>query len=368
MLFPPEPPALLPKSTPPLPPPSTEKDTVSVQFAVCAVRHLGPEARQRVLHAAGIQPELLEQPRVRLPSEAFSALWLAVAREMDDEFFGLDHRRMKVGTFSVLAHSLLVCGTLGRALRQLLRGFATVLDDIQAELTQDVAGPNARACITLHNRIADAQDRRFAEETLLVMIHGLMCWLVGRRIALTHAEFAGPQPEHSAEYALLFCNQLSFDAGTTRIFFCAQSLQAPLVQTLASLHTFLKNAPQSVFLKYKNQQSWTNRLRQRLRTHQGLQDWPTLEEMAQAFHMAPTTLRRRLEAEGQSYQGIKDALRRDLAIHHLCSSSLGVAEIGTLLGFQEPSAFYRAFKRWCGVQPGAYRARHLRSAAENTLG
>jgi AraC-like DNA-binding protein len=334
------------------PPPSTEKDTVSVQFAVCAVRHLPLEARVRVLHAAGIQPELLEQPRVRVPGEAFSALWLGVAREMDDEFFGLDTRRMKVGSFSVLTHSLLACGTLERALRQLLRGFTVILDDVNAELSCD----GEHACITLHNRITDAQDRRFAEETLLVMIHGLMCWLVGRRIALTHATFAGPQPEHSAEYALLFCNALSFDTPHTRVFFNAEALPAPVVQTLASLRTFLQNAPQSVFLKYKNEQSWTAKLRRKLRTHQGSQDWPTLEDMAQAFHMAPNTLRRRLEAEGESYQSLKDHLRRDLAIHHLCSSPLGVAEIGALLGFQEPSAFYRAFKRWCGVQPGAYRA------------
>ncbi|HVQ26648.1 MAG TPA: AraC family transcriptional regulator, partial [Planctomycetota bacterium] len=72
---------------------------------------------------------------------------------------------------------------------------------------------------------------------------------------------------------------------------------------------------------------------------------------------APTTLRRRLEAEGSSYQGVKDELRRDVAIHQLCTTRLGIAEIGHLLGFQDPSAFHRAFKKWCGVQPGEYRAR-----------
>ena len=79
-----------------------------------------------------------------------------------------------------------------------------------------------------------------------------------------------------------------------------------------------------------------------------------------------TTLRRRLVSEGTSFLGIKDELRRDAAIHHLCNSALSVADIGSLLGFQEPSAFHRAFKKWCGVQPGEYRLRKHPGKIRNT--
>jgi len=82
-----------------------------------------------------------------------------------------------------------------------------------------------------------------------------------------------------------------------------------------------------------------------------------VHDIAGEFHMAPTTLRRRLGAEGTSYQSIKDELRRDAAIHHLCTSSLSIADISSLVGFQEPSAFRRAFKTWSGVQPSEYRSR-----------
>jgi len=98
-----------------------------------------------------------------------------------------------------------------------------------------------------------------------------------------------------------------------------------------------------------------------MRDNIGAAEWPRLEDIAKDFHVAPTTLRRRLISEGTSFQGIKDELRRDAAIHHLCSSALSVADIGSLLGFQEPSAFHRAFKKWCGVQPGEYRLRQSRS-------
>ena len=68
----------------------------------------------------------------------------------------------------------------------------------------------------------------------------------------------------------------------------------------------------------------------------GQPDRPVLEDVARDFHMSPTTLRRRLEAEFTSYHGIKDEARRDAAIHHLCSTDTSVGEIGALVGFEEP--------------------------------
>src|SRR5262249_26821194 len=79
-----------------------EKDTVSMHFVRAAVARLGRVERARVLAQAGIAEPLLDAAQGRVPAHAFSALWLAVSREIDDEFFGLDRRRMKVGSFALL--------------------------------------------------------------------------------------------------------------------------------------------------------------------------------------------------------------------------------------------------------------------------
>ena len=341
-----------------------EKDTVSMHFVEAAVARLGPEARARVLEASRVPAELLGTPQARVPAESFSTVWLAVARELDDEFFGLDRRRMKVGTFAFLCQAVLHSPSLDLALRRLLRGFGLVLDDVHGELKVE----GGRAVVRLTNRIADREQRRFADETFLIMVHGVACWLVGRRIPLIVAEFAHPRPAHVQEYGVMYCQALAFDAPYTTMQFDAAHLAAPLIQDEVTLKKFLRTAPRSVFLKYKNEDSWTARLRRRLRGCIVTGEWPRLEQVAREFGVAPTTLRRRLEAEGTSYQGIKDELRRDAAVHQLCGTRLSIADIASALGFQETSAFHRAFMRWSGVQPGEYRRRAGQEGADAPQG
>jgi AraC-like DNA-binding protein len=71
--------------------------------------------------------------------------------------------------------------------------------------------------------------------------------------------------------------------------------------------------------------------------------------------MSARTLQRRLAGEGLSFDGVLDELRRELALRHLADRRVAIAEVAYLLGFSEPSAFHRAFKRWTGTTPGAAR-------------
>jgi AraC-like DNA-binding protein len=331
-----------------------EKHTVSMSFVRAAVSHLQPDARERALSAAGIPSQLIEQVAARVPATAYSALWLAVARELDDEFFGLDRRAMKVGSFALVCQAVITCSDLDRALKRMLRGFSLFLDDILGELTLD----GSSAVLRLHNRIAADSDRRFANETLLVLVHGLMCWLAGRRIPLTRVTFTDSRPHYAHEHNLMFSDEIEYSAAETTARFDGRMLSLPVVQNAATLQQFLRTAPQSVFLKFRNDQSWTSRLRRRLRdTVAESERWPVFEDLAKEQGTTPTTLRRRLEREGTSYQEIKDRLRSDVAIDYLCNSSLSVDEVAARAGFQDTSAFHRAFKRWNGVQPGEYRKR-----------
>lgn len=337
-----------------------EKHTVSMHFVEAAIARLDPAARTRVLAAAGIPAALLAASQARVPAAAYSALWLAVARELDDEFFGLDRRRMKTGSFALLCQAVISCANLDRALKRMLRGFALFLDDIHGELRLE--GPDAVIAIT--NRIRPEPARRFADETLLVLLHGLMCWLVGRRIPLHGVSFTHSRPPYAGEYLLMYSEDLTFDAPVTSVRFDGRALSAPVIQTPTTLQQFLRTAPQSVFLKYRNEDSWTAKVRRCLRSGLGSPGSGShLDDIAAALQTTATTLRRRLEAEGTSYHDIKDRLRNDAAVDALCNTGLSIDEIAARLGFRDASAFHRAFKRWNGLQPGEYRRRQQLGAA-----
>ena len=83
-------------------------------------------------------------------------------------------------------------------------------------------------------------------------------------------------------------------------------------------------------------------------------DVPTLETVAGMLDTSGRTLRRRLTLEETSFQRLVDETRFACARRHLEEGELSVAEVAFLLGFSEPSAFHRAFKRWAGVTPQMY--------------
>ncbi|UCR87465.1 AraC family transcriptional regulator [Pseudomonas chlororaphis] len=331
-----------------------EKDSVAVYFVQVMVHALRtqPERLAAVLAEAGIDPALLGQPEARVPASAFAALWLIQIRELQDEFFQLDSHGLPPGPFALICRGLIQEPTLEKALRQCLANFGLFLRDFRGSLS--VRGK--RAVLSLDSQPRDEAAGRFGEETFLVLMISLLCWLGGRRIPIDRADFRYPRLSLSDD-ALLWGPNLTFGAERTEIEFASRFLRLPVVQDLAALKVFLRSAPQWLVIRFRNQHGAATQVYQRLRRSDYSQ-WPTLEAFAGEAGISPSTLRRRLEREGISYQEIKDEVRRAMAVELLRQSRASIGEIAERTGFQEPSAFHRAFKKWTGESPGRYRARY----------
>ncbi|MCW2271519.1 HTH-type transcriptional regulator VirS [compost metagenome] len=300
------------------------------------------------LQQARIDPQLLLSPNARVSAAAFSRLWVALSDMLDDEFFAIDSHPLRRGSFRLMCHATIGCESLEQALRRILAFLRMGLDDLYGELK--VEGDSAHIIIHDHG----IERRLFSYGTWLILVHGLLCWLGNRRIPLQALSFRTPRPNDDSDYRMRFCEHIEFGAPVTLVRFDASFLKLKVAQSHESLATFLRESPASLLVKYRNDASLSAQVRQRLRNHRP-EDWPALDEIANQLSMSSSTLQRRLQAEGVSYQGLKDSLRRDMAINFLGQSDLTVCEVAAQAGFQETSAFHRAFKKWTGVSPGAYR-------------
>jgi len=80
-----------------------------------------------------------------------------------------------------------------------------------------------------------------------------------------------------------------------------------------------------------------------------------MAQVADALHLSPRTLQRRLGDAGTSYQQLLDQVRHHLARRLLDATDLDVGEIAFLLGFEELNSFNRAFRQWEGATPARWR-------------
>lgn len=340
---------------------SLEKGSVSICFvdeALACIRQSGLDPND-LLMQAGISPELLSAPNARVSARHYGVLWHLIAQAIDDEFFGMDRHRMKAGSFTLLCHAIIHSDTLERALLRATRFLRLVLDDLVGELSRDAESAHI-VLKDLHSHSASQRDtstmasRAFAYGTYMIILHGLACWLVGRRIPISSAAFCGDAPPYADEWRILFSQNLSFNQDSCRISFPASYLDMPNTQNERTMKAFLRSAPANFLVKYKNSASLAAKIRRRLRAWPPA-TWPDFDTLARQLHASSATLRRRLNDEGESYQSIMDELRRDLAISLLGDTKLSIAEIAIELGFSESSAFHRAFKKWTGTRPSEYR-------------
>lgn len=341
-----------------------DSDSVAVYFLNAMLHALRgqPEVLEARLRGVGIDPALLGQAQARVPAKAFARLWLEMIELLGDEFFRLDSHGMPLGSFALICRGLIQEPNLEKALRQCMSSFALFLRDLRGSLTLR----GGRAVISVQSTIADPLTRVYAEETYLVLMIGLLCWLAGRRIAIDRTELAVARPAQDDD-ALLWGPDLRLGSGRTEVEFDSAWLRLPVVQDLAGLKTFLRSAPQGLVIRFRNQNGLVAEVYRHLRARRYGQ-WPTLAAMAEQQGISASTFRRQLEREGRSYQQIKDEVRRAMAFERLREGTLSIAEIAEQAGFQEPSAFHRAFKKWTGQSPGSYRARLAGLANLNPAG
>ena len=338
-----------------------------------------------LLDRAGISASLLQVEQARVSTDRFAQLikelWLA----LDDEFIGSGPGSCRIGTFAMMCHATVHCSRdLRTALRRAAEFYALFPSGPRFCLVEAAgSGPdftrgNVDAGAALdkaasYDGVAGSQGEpvgeariefdlapeedpdRFRAETLLVVAHRFSGWLIRRRIPLLRVELAYPAPPHVLEYDLLFGAPCRFDAPVTAAVFDHALLDEPVLQDEAGIAAFLRRAPEDVLARIDYGSTSATRVRRLLGQSLPGGSILTEGEVADRLSVSPQTLRRHLAAEGTGFQQLRDQLRRDHAIAALADGRTPIEQISAQLGFSEPSAFHRAFKRWTGSTPRAYQ-------------
>jgi AraC-like DNA-binding protein len=307
--------------------------------------------RRGLLEASALAEVDLEDPDARVPLVLVYDLVEYAVHATADERFGIHFALgIEVPDLDALGFLMMTSATVGEAMERAVRYMRLWNDGERYSLS--VEGGVARIAFMPYGPDRPAH-RQMAEMAVTDMVAN------GRRMAgagleVTQVRFGYPAPADTSELTRLLEAPIEFDAPVTEVLLPQASLALPLPDANAMLCGFFERYASSMLERLPAASAVADRVRQLVGAELSRGD-PSLEALAARLHMSPRTLQRRLREEGTSLHEQVERVRRERAAAFL-DNGMAIAEIAWLLGYADPSVFHRAFKRWTGRTPEAWRA------------
>jgi AraC-like DNA-binding protein len=303
-----------------------------------------------VLKHAGLRDDLFAQTRPTVTTAQFFQLWRSVEVLHGDPTLGLrlgDGTRTEV--YDVVSLAALHSATLGEALQKLARyKRLTCPEDISIELSRD------EAAVSMRWMLAEGHAPHFLIDAVFASQFALAERGTGRSIRLRRLELTR-RPVAADVLAAHFRCELRFNAAQDRMVYDRADLELPFLthdqDHLAALLPTLESSLQELTATTSLRDKVWNVLSRGMRGGH-----LRIAQVADALHLSPRTLQRKLGEAGTSYQQVLDQVRRHLARQLLDATDLDTGEIAFLLGFEELNSFNRAFRQWEGETPTRWRS------------
>lgn len=304
-----------------------------------------------LLVKSGINPMLFASPSGRVSDSQMTRLVQRIWLVMADEFMGFTLTPCKQGTFALVVESVSRCNNLREVFDLGSRLYNQLSDDIRTDLRETAT----HALLSTRFRFPELDPDHFYLEFWLVIWHRFSSWLIGRKIPLLYTKLAYSKPGHAAELNYLFPGPKHYSSDRSQLAFDPYYLGLRPMRSQAEIATFLRHSPAGLMTIPGDDRSLRSRITQLIAAkNQAVLALPGIDEIARQLHVSPQTLHRSLKREGTSYQRIKDAIRRDIAVTRLVRDRMPVHKVAEIVGFSEARSFTRAFKNWTGLSPREY--------------
>lgn len=333
--------------------------TLNVAYVRVLLGHLlqvRPDLLQ-ILDAAHLRYLEQQDPLARCTLQAWHAMMDMAERHLGGRDLIPDMAdQFKPWHAGLLGFTLMTSGTVAE-LGGLLRRFHHLLDDV---FLVERGVLDQRFFLRLRAATTE-QSHRLARFSLTVWAQRLR-WLTGQPDLKLDVSFEGPAPTDTGPYRRIFGGTVRFDQEDNTMWGDVACLNMPIVSRDTVSHSLLQSqALKQLELMSRTEDRFIDKLQSLVRTQLAVGK-VSLEDIACELKLPPRTLQRRLEEAGLNFRLMVDDVRKAQAQHYLRDTRMPLAELAAALGFADHASFNRAFKRWTGASPGAFRRSHAQTA------
>ncbi|TGE20336.1 AraC family transcriptional regulator [Hymenobacter aquaticus] len=298
-----------------------------------------------------LTPAQLTDPDARVPIATIQQLWAEAVRVTQDPHLSLHlGEKVGLGDIGILGYVMSHCPTLGAALNQLVRYQDVACSGVKLTVRREVELCWLDMAITSAAIIYPEYVINSEFSTYLTAFRAL----TGQPLAPRELHLAYPEPADTQEHERVFAPaRLVFGTAQSSISFDVALLDLPIINANPVLFPLFEQHAAALLSRLR-QPSLPDQVKHEIvDLLKGAE--PTLATVADRLTMGVRTLQLKLKETGHTYQQLLDSVRHELACRHLRDAQFSTTDIAFLLGYSEPSAFVRSFKKWTGQTPGAFR-------------
>jgi len=310
--------------------------------------------RDRLLLGTKVDPNRLDVSDARLEFAEFARLETRAIDLTGDEALGLHiGEQASEAAFDLVAHLIAHAPTLRDGIELCLRFQRVFSDDSELTLVEKDDAATLRLSFPRTTLRCDRMHAEFVLAGLLRMIKAF----AGPHAKVRAADFEHARPDHHLEYTRIFGGAERFRRAFTGIEIARKVLDQACLHHHAELYEVLRSQAERTLSNLTHGVGQAERLKQYFLARPSLAAIPGMAIVARDLGMSVRSLRRRLTEEGVSYKGVLEEAFGTVATRLLSDSRRSIQETAHTMGFSDPTAFHRAFKRWTGRTPKQYRAK-----------
>lgn len=203
------------------------------------------------------------------------------------------------------------------------------------------------------------------EETfggIVNVLRALMTPSTGKPIAPKEVQLSYARPSYEHKYTEFFQCPVSFNRGVNKMIWRAEDARRPFNNHNPTTAKLAVKLCEQLLSETTGEPGLVFNIRCRLLRSPG--NFPSPRTLAAELNTSERSLSRALRKLGTSYQEILDGVREKIATEYLTTSDLRLDDIAALTGFSDAGNFHRAFRKWTGKPPSAFRARAKHSREE----